>query len=359
MSPLLSPLFSPVRIGRLELRNRVVMAPMTRSRAHRDGVPAELAATYYRQRSGAGLIISEGTAPSALGKGYLHMPGIYTDAQVEGWRRITDAVHAGGGLIALQLMHTGRIAHASLLPGGAAPVAPSAIRAAGSIHTDSGLQPFDLPRALTAAEVPGVVGEYRAAAARALEAGFDGIELHAASGYLPEQFLASGTNMRNDRYGGPVENRCRFIIEVMTAMAEVAGADRLGIKLSPEADFNDIRDERPSETYGHLVRELDRLGLGWLHVVVPSAATMTKAAYHRDFRRAWRGAYLIGGGLDHAAAVAHLTGGDADAVVFGKWFLANPDLPERLRRGAALNEPQRRSFYTQGAEGYVDYPSLT
>ncbi|MBX9596577.1 MAG: alkene reductase [Roseomonas sp.] len=250
-------LSTAVQIGRYTLRNRMVMAPMTRSRANdADGVQSELAVTYYRQRATAGLIVTEGVFPSAMGKGYVRTPGIHTDAQVAAWKLVADAVHAEGGRIFMQLMHTGRISHPSMLPGGALPVAPSAIKPAGQSFTANGMEDFVTPRALETSEVAGIVAEYRLATRRALEAGFDGVELHAASGYLPEQFLSSGSNQRGDQYGGSIPNRARFILEVLDAMIAEAGSDRVGIKISPEMGFNDIKDDSPVETYAYLVRQL-------------------------------------------------------------------------------------------------------
>lgn len=350
----MSQLFTPVHIGRIALPNRLVMAPMTRSRADDSGVPSDLAAAYYGQRAGAGLIITEGVFPTAMGKGYVRTPGIETDAQAALWKTVTEAVHARGGRIFMQLMHCGRISHPSLLPGGAQPVAPSAIRPAGQTWTDSGLQDFVTPRELSLTEIADVLEAYRLATRRALATGFDGVELHAASGYLPEQFLSSGSNHRQDQYGGAVANRARFVLEVLAAMKAEAGGDRVGIKISPEMNFNDISDANPQETYAYLVDHLRGLDLAYLHVALFGA----KVDYHALLRPRFNGAYLVGGGLDQASAEALLAEGRADATVFGGAFLANPDLPERFRRGAMLNVPDKSKFYTPGAEGYTDYPAL-
>ncbi|MEO5932214.1 MAG: zinc-binding dehydrogenase [Duganella sp.] len=348
-------LSTAVKIGPYELRNRMIMAPMTRSRANdADGVQSELAVTYYRQRSSAGLIITEGTFPSAMGKGYLATPGIHSDAQVEAWKCVTDAVHAEGGRIFLQLMHTGRISHPSMLPQGALPVAPSAIKAAGQAYTMSGMADFVTPRALETAEVAGVVDEYRLATRRALEAGFDGVELHAASGYLPEQFLASGTNRRTDQYGGSIPNRARFILEVLQAMIAEAGADRVGIKISPEMGFNDIVDENPVETYTYLVGQLTPLKLAYLHVALFKASF----DYHAALRPLFGGSYLLGGGQGRESGEQRIAAGQADAIVFGSTFLANPDLPRRFELDAPLNTPNPALFYVPGPAGYIDYPAL-
>lgn len=352
----MSLLLTSVRIGRYTLRNRLVMAPMTRSRADDEtGAPTDLVATYYAQRAGAGLIISEGTYPSATGKGYVRTPGIINDAQVAAWRGVADAVHARGGRIFMQLMHSGRISHPSMQPGGWLPVAPSAIKPAGQSWTASGPQDYVLPHALSAEEIAGVVEDYRAATRRALDAGFDGVELHGASGYLPEQFLSSGSNQRTDEYGGSVANRARFVLEVLQAMVEEAGGDRVGLKISPEMNFNDIHDATPQETYTHLVEQLAGLDLAYLHVALFGP---TSVDYHALLRPRFKGAYLIGSGLDQAKAEALLSEGKADAAVFGGAFLANPDLPERFRLGAPLNAPDKDTFYSPGAKGYIDYPAL-
>jgi N-ethylmaleimide reductase len=348
-------LFSSTQIGPYTLRNRFVMAPMTRSRADdATGVPSELAATYYSQRAHAGLIITEGTYPSPSGKGYVRTPGIHSEAQIEAWKAITRAVHAKGGRIFLQLMHTGRISHPSMQPNGATPIAPSAIQAAGKVFTATGPQDFVLPRALTTDEVGEVVNDYRRATRNALEAGFDGVELHAASGYLPEQFLSSSTNQRTDRYGGSLDNRARFILEVLAAMTAEAGSDRIGIKISPEMGFNDISDATPQETYRYLVEQLAPLKLAYLHV----ARNKSAFDYRALLRPLFNGTYLHGGGLNKESAETLLAQDHADAAVFGSLFLANPDLIERFQVDASLNTPDRDTFYAPGPHGYVDYPTM-
>lgn len=350
----MNPLFTPVRIGRITAPNRLVMAPMTRSRADEQGVPGELAVTYYAQRADAGLIITEGTFPSAIGKGYVRTPGMVTDTQAAGWKKVTAAVHARGGHIFLQLMHCGRISHPSLLDG-VTPVAPSAIRPEGQAWTPVGQVDYVTPRALELDEIAGVIDDYRQATRRAIDAGFDGVELHAASGYLPEQFLSSGSNQRQDRYGGSVENRARFVLEVLAAMVAEAGADHVGIKISPEMNFNSITDAAPEETYTYLVDQLRGLGLAYLHVALFGA----KVDYRALLRPRFDGAYLAGGGLSRDSAEALVADGKADATVFGSAFLANPDLPERFRVGATLNAPDRDTFYAPPtAKGYIDYPAL-
>jgi len=348
-------LFTPVRIGRHTLPNRLVMAPMTRSRSDDDGVPSDLVTDYYAQRASAGLIITEGVYPSAMGKGYVRTPGIETDAQVAAWKKVTETLHANGGRIFMQLMHCGRISHPSLLPNGAQPVAPSAIKPAGQSWTASGLQDFVTPRELSLDEIAAVIDDYRLATRRALAAGFDGVELHTASGYLPEQFLSSGSNQRHDQYGGSVANRARFVLDVLAAMVAEAGGNRVGIKISPEMNYNDIVDATPQETYTYLVEQLRGLDLAYLHVALFGA----QVDYHALLRPRFNGAYLIGGGLDQKSAEAALADGRADATVFGGAFLANPDLPERFRQGVALNTPDRNTFFSPGAQGYTDYPFLS
>lgn len=347
-------LLTPVRIGRFGAPNRLVMAPMTRSRADNDGVPSDLTVTYYAQRASAGLIITEGVFPSAMGKGYVHTPGIETAAQVAAWKKVTEAVHARGGRIFMQLMHCGRVSHPSLL-NGATPVAPSAIKPEGQAWTPAGQVDFVTPRELSIAEIAGIVDGYAQATRRAIEAGFDGVELHTASGYLPEQFLSSGSNQRQDAYGGSVENRSRFVLEVLAAMVAQAGADRVGIKISPEMNYNSITDAAPQETYAYLVEQLRGKGLAYLHVALFGA----KFEYHALLRSRFDGAYLIGGGLTQDRAEKLLAEGQADAAVFGSAFLANPDLPERFRVGAALNAPDHNTYFAPPtAQGYTDYPTL-
>jgi N-ethylmaleimide reductase len=319
-----------------------------------DGVPGPLVPEYYAQRASAGLIISEGIYPSAMGKGYVRTPGIHTDAQVEAWRKVTAAVHAREGLIFAQIMHAGRISDPSLLPGHAVPVAPSAIRPEGTTYTDAGMKRHVTPRALEKVEIGHIICEYAEATRRALAAGFDGVELHAASGYLPMQFLSTGSNRRNDEYGGNAENRARFVVEALDAMSAVAGADRVGIKIAPEMAFNDISDTDPEQTYTTLLRLIGDTGLAYLHVT-PYGTTVD---YHALLKPLFRGAYLAGAGLDREKAAQLLAAGGADATVFGTLFVANPDLPERFRRGAPLNVPDTSTFYASGAEGYIDYPTL-
>jgi N-ethylmaleimide reductase len=343
-----------MRLGAVELANHLVMAPMTRSRADANDAPADLTVTYYVQRASAGLIVTEGVFPEAGGKGYVRTPGVETEAQIAGWRAVASAVHAAGGRIFMQLMHAGRISHPLLLLEGRLPVAPSAIRPNGQAWTDQGQKDFVTPHELTTAEIGQIVENYRRATRNALEAGFDGVELHGASGYLPEQFLSSGSNQRTDAYGGSIAHRARFTLEVLAAMIAEAGPGRVGFKISPEMNYNDISDETPQETYAHLVGALNGAAMAYLHV----ALFGTRRDYHALLRPLFNGRYLIGGGLSKASAETLLNEGKADAVVFGSAFLANPDLPERLRLDAPLTEADRATFFTPGATGYIDYPTL-
>ena len=357
-----SPLFSPLRLGAIEVPNRVFMAPLTRNRAHPDGVPSDLAQVYYTQRAGAGLIISEGTQISAVGKGYLDTPGIHDAAQVAAWRPITDAVHKAGGRIFAQIWHVGRISHVSLLPEGAAPVAPSAIRAQSQTFTREGFVPVSEPVELTADGIAATLEDYRTATRLAREAGFDGVEIHAANGYLIDQFLQDKTNRRTDSYGGPVENRIRLLSEVVDAVAESWEPGRVGVRLSPLGQANDIADSDPERLFGAVYRMLSGKGLAYLHVVEamggmersPEARAMIER-----LRSAYDGVYVANGGMDADAAAAAIAAGEVDAVAWGRAFIANPDLPERFRTAAALNEPDRATFYGGGAKGYVDYPALS
>ena len=349
-------LFDPVRLGALELANRIVMAPMTRSRAGPGDVPTSLALEYYRQRATAGLIVTEGTQPSANGKGYCRTPGIHSEAQIEGWRAITDAVHGVGARIVLQLMHCGRIASHHNKDLAAVSVAPSAIRAAGTMFTDTaGAVEFDVPHALDLDEIAGVVDEYRVATRNAALAGFDGVELHCASGYLPEQFLSSNSNRRTDAYGGSAANRARFAIEALTAMSAVSGAERVGLRIAPGNGFNDIADEDPHETFATLLDGVRPLGLAYLHLVhlrSPRVDGLELA------RRHFRGALIINESLTLDLAQHYIGEGIADAASFARWFIANPDLVRRLREGRDIAPFDRRTLYTAGREGYADYPPL-
>ncbi len=354
-------IFSPFTLGPLTLPNRIVMAPMTRDRAGPGHAPVEMNATYYAQRASAGLIVSEATQVSPQGVGYPGTPGIHSPEQVAGWKLVTDAVHKAKGRIFLQLWHVGRISHPSLQPGGALPVAPSAIAPAGEAMTYDGMKPFVTPRALETAEISGVVEDFRRGARNATEAGFDGVELHGANGYLIDQFLRDGSNKRSDRYGGSALNRARLLVEVTEAITGEWGADRVGVRLSPTAPFNDMADSHPAATFSAAVDELNRFGLAYLHIVEPIAGDPIAAGATPDirfFRKIWRGALIGNKGYDLARANAAIRDGAADLVSFAALFLANPDLPERFRRGGPFNPPDRKTFYGGSASGYTDYPAI-
>ncbi len=353
-------LLAPASLGGLQLANRVVMAPLTRNRAGADGVPQDINAAYYAQRASAGLIITEGSPVSAQGVGYPGTPGIFTDDQVAGWKRVTDAVHGRGGHIFLQLWHVGRISHPSLQPAGAVPVAPSAVRPTGEAFTEDGLLPFVRPHALEADELPGIVAQHAEAAAKAKKAGFDGVEIHAANGYLLDQFLRDGTNQRRDAYGGSVENRARLLLEVTAAVTNVFPADRVGVRLSPINSFNDIGDSDPEATFAFVANALNRFSLAYLHVVeadfAGSAANLSFDK--RKIRAAFDGAYIANGGYTRDRAADAIASGAADFVSFGAPYVANPDLVERFAADAPLKTPDPETFYGGDAHGYTDYPTL-
>ena len=350
-------LFAPVRLGPYDLRNRMVMAPMTRNRAGVGNVPHELNAVYYGQRASAGLIVSEASQVSPQGVGYPGTPGIHSREQVEGWKLVTKAVHERGGRIFLQLWHVGRISHPSLQPDGELPVAPSSIRPTGDAFTATGLQPFVTPRALETHEISGIVEQYRRGAINALAAGFDGVEIHAANGYLIDQFLRDGANRRTDRYGGPLENRMRLLQEVTGVAVDVWGGNRVGVRLSPVSPFNDMIDSNPQHTFEHAVAALNRFGLAYAHVVETGIETQPRFDF-ASLRKAFRGAYIANAGYTKERAHAALADNDADLVSFGVLFLANPDLPVRFGRGAPLNTPDQSAFYGGSEKGYTDYPFL-
>ena len=355
-------LFEAVRLGPLTLANRIVMAPLTRSRAGAGGVQSELNARYYAQRASAGLIISEATNISPQGRGYAMTPGIFTDAQVAGWRIVTDAVHHFGGRIFCQLWHVGRISHPDLQIGGVLPVAPSAIRPNGKAFTEAGLQTIPTPRALRTDEMPGIVADYAHAAGCAKRAGFDGVEIHAANGYLIDQFLRTGTNHRTDEYGGSVENRVRLLVEVAEAVTTVWGADRTGVRFGPTSSANDISDADPQTTFGRAVAEMDRIGLAYIHVIEGQTQGPRDSIPGFDFaalKRAFRGLYMSNNGLDFEMAVRARHENAADLFCFGRPYLSNPDLVERFRTGAPLApEAPKPVWYGGGEHGYTDYPRL-
>ncbi len=351
----MSPLFSPIRVGRYTLANRLVMAPMTRSRAEVDGTPKASAATYYAQRASIGLIVTEGTQPSDDGQGYLTTPGIYTDAHVAGWRVISTAVHAEGGHLFIQLMHAGRMSHPDNTPHHRQAVAPSAIAPGTGMFTIKGMQDIPVPRALATAEVRQTIQDFRLAARRAIEAGADGVEIHGANAYLIQQFLASSANTRTDDYGGSIENRARFAIEVAAAIADEIGPDRTGMRLSPGTTMWGIDEGSDGpDLYRHLVAELDKLGLAYLHVMHQGDEPLLA-----DMRKLWKGMLILNRpGRSRDQVGADLASGLADLEAYGQMVLANPDLVDRLKSNAALNAADRNTFFGGGDQGYVDYLSL-
>jgi N-ethylmaleimide reductase len=350
-------LFSSYVAGDLTLPNRIVLAPMTRSRALDGNVPNPLAATYYAQRASAGLLITEGTQVSPQGVGYIRTPGIHAPVQLAGWKTITDAVHAAGGRIFAQLWHVGRVSHPDFHDG-QLPVAPSAVRADGEAFTAAGRRPLPTPRALTLEEIPGVIDQFRAAAENARAAGFDGVELHGANGYLLDQFLRDGSNVRTDAYGGSVAHRSRFPLEVVDAVVDVWGPSRVGYKIAPVFSMLGMSDSDPIATFSHLAEALSRRGLLYLHVAEPIAGPQAVSGAPRVtplLRRLFEGTVIVNGGYDRASGEAAVAAGEADLVAYGVPFLANPDLPERFRRNAPLNAPDMATFYMGEEKGYIDY----
>lgn len=355
-------LFQPTRIGDIDIRNRVVMAPLTRSRADEalgDVPGSDMNIDYYRQRSDAGLIISEGTQISPTGKGYMATPGIYSEAQVQGWTRITQAVHEAGSKIIAQIWHVGRITHPDLT-GGAQPIAPSAVQPQAVAYTRNGKVNIPTPHALTTDEIKDVVQQFRQAAANAIRAGFDGVEIHGANGYLVDQFIRDGANHRTDIYGGSVENRCRFALEVVDACIAEIGAGRVGIRLSPVSPFNDLSDSNPQAVFGHLIEQLNQRGVAFVHFI-EGATGGDRHAPGFDYawaRKTFKGFYIANNGYTRQTAMQAVDNGHADAVAFGRLFIANPDLVTRLQQDAPLNAPNPATFYTPGPAGYTDYPTL-
>jgi N-ethylmaleimide reductase len=345
-------LFDPLRVGQIELDNRIVMAPMTRSRANDEGVQPAYAAEYYRQRASAGLIITEATNISPMAKGYIRTPGIYTNTQIESWRPVTQAVHARGGKIFLQVFHTGRIALPDFLPDHTVPVAPSAVRAKGQNYTDEGMKEFVTPREITKEEIAATVKDFATGARNALAADFDGVELHSASGYLVQQFLTTNVNLRTDEYGGSIENRTRFLFEVLEAMTNEVGAQRLGVKFSPQIVFNDIEERDADEVYPYILERLNEKPLAYVHV-----ADGTGTGWHAKLRPLYKGLYFANAGFTRENGARLLEQNGADAIVYGTKYLANPDLVERFKHDASLNEPDRATFYSPGEKGYTDYPT--
>ena len=365
----LSALFSPLRIGPYQLAHRLAMAPLTRMRAEKPSLaPRPLNVEYYAQRATpGGLIIAEASPVMATGFGSPGVPGIYSEPQIEGWREVVDAVHARGGVIFLQLWHVGRVSHSSFQPGGVLPVAPSAVAIPSDLKTgtaDGKVTTYETPRALEIGEIPGIVDAYRQGAINALKAGFDGVEIHGANGYLIEQFLQSHTNLRTDRYGGSIENRTRFLMEVTQAVVEVWGADRVGVRLSPYGIANGSGEPDPMPLYTHVVQSLNPLGLAYLHFIEPRSSGAGRAEVNWQnvpsamvlFRPIWNGVLITAGGFTGETANAAIAAGHADAVAFGRIFISNPDLPRRLREGFPLTPYNRATFYGGDVAGYTDYP---
>lgn len=353
-------LFSPAQFGGIELANRIVMSSLTRNRAGAGNVPTLLVAEYYRQRASAGLILTEASPICPEAHGYPRTPGIHSEAQIAGWKLVTDAVHQAGGKIALQLWHVGRISHPDLQPGGQLPVAPSALRAAGQTFTGQGMKDFVTPRALDIGELPGLVKTYAQAARNAVAAGFDGVEVHAGNGYLLDQFLRSSTNLRTDAYGGSIENRSRLLLEVIDAVAGAIGNQCVGLRLSPVTPFNDISDAAPQATFDYVVQQLNSRRLAFLDILQGAGGAPREQWAPFDYdrlRNLYEGNLILNNGYDFASAQAALGAGQADAIAFGRLLLANPDLIERFRQGAPLNQPDYDKLYMGEEKGYTDYPT--
>jgi N-ethylmaleimide reductase len=353
-------LFQPFQLGDLPLPNRMVMAPLTRNRATEGDVARDITSTYYTQRASAGLLISEGSQISHQGQGYLRTPGIYTPEQVAGWRKVTDEVHKAGGRIFIQLWHVGRVSHTSLQPNAGAPVGPSPLRANTKTYLQEGFADVSAPRALELSEIPGILRDYEQAARNAKQAGFDGVEIHAANGYLLDQFMKDGSNKRTDAYGGSIENRARLTIQAAEAVLKIWDKGRVGIRLSP-AQVNDAADSNPQSLFSYVVEKLDDLGLGYIHMIEGATQGYRNAVDgdYEGLRRSFRGAYIANNGYNRDMAADAVSNGRADLVAFGRLFISNPDLVERFRLNATLNEPDRATFYGGGTIGYTDYPSLS
>lgn len=347
-------LLSPIKVGNMMLKNKVVMAPLTRSRADESDIPSDIMAEYYSQRSSAGLIITEASQVSNQGKGYPRTPGIFTKEQIEGWKKITAAVHKEDGKIFLQIWHVGRLSHRDAQLSGALPVAPSAIKPDGNIFTVTGLKELEQPRALELSEIAGIVNDFRQAAVNANEAGFDGVEIHAANGYLIEQFLKDGTNQRDDQYGGSAENRVLFLKEVVNAVVDELGAERVGVRVSPIFDGFSMSDSNPEETYDAVINVLNSYNLAYLHVMQLGEGSFDFV----NLKNKYNGLYIANGGYDAESAELSIQNDHSDLVSFGSKFLANPDLIERFKTNADLNEPDSQTFYQGGEKGYIDYPTL-
>lgn len=358
----MSSLFNPVMMGSVELKNRVLMAPLTRNRAHDDtDIPHDLAIEYYSQRASAGLIIAEGTQISKLGKGYIKTPGIYSAEQVDKWKEITDAVHKQGGKIFLQLWHVGRISHTSVLPENEKPLAPSALRAEAQTFVNGKMVDVSEPREMTTDDIDELISQYKTAAINADKAGFDGVEIHAANGYLLNQFICDSSNHRTDNYGGSIGNRIRIVNQVIEAVLEVLEPGKVGIRLSPTGQFNDVNDSDPLKTYTAVINNLNHYKLAYVHIVerFPGVEVSNKDLHIlKTLIAQWEGFYIANGDYNSITAQDAIESGRADAVAFGRQYIANPDLMERLKLGAALNTPDQNTFYGGGAEGYTDYPFM-
>lgn len=357
----LKALFEPLRLGAITVPHRIFMAPLTRNRAHPDGTPHENAIEYYRQRATAGLIISEASQVSPMGKGYIDTPGIHDDRFIEPWQKITDAVHDAGGRMFLQLWHVGRISHTALLPGGCKPFAPSAIRAKAKAFTREGFENTSEPIAMSLEQINMTIDEFISGARRAKQAGFDGVEIHAANGYMIDQFIRTRTNQRDDDYGGSLDNRLRFVREIVAGVANEIGADRTAIRLSPTGTFGDIADDNPAETFGTLVEGLNDQNLAYLHVIEKFADDMTPENQRilDHVRGKWTGIFIANGDYDAKAGAQAIACGHAHAIAYGRPYIANPDLPERFAAGADLNPPDQHSFYGGTQKGYTDYPFMS
>lgn len=355
-----SKLLEPFKLGPITLPNRLVMAPLTRNRAVEGLVPSPLAVEYYAQRASAGLLITEASQVSQQGQGYQDTPGIYSREQVAGWRKVTDRVHARGGRIFVQLWHVGRVSHTSLQPNGGNPVAPSAIRAKGKTFVGGAFTDISEPRALELSEIPAIIDSFKRGAANAVAAGFDGVEIHGANGYLLDQFAKDGVNKRTDAYGGSIQNRARLMLEVAKAVAAEVGTERTGIRISPVTPANDISDSNPQPLFDHIVDHLNALKLAYIHVIEGATGGARDIAPfdYGSLRKRFKGAYVANNGYDFELGNKVLAANQADLIAFGKLFIANPDLVERLRRGAPLNAPDKATFYGGSAKGYTDYPTL-
>lgn len=357
-------LLSPATLGDLELANRMILAPLTRSRAGRDFVPQAMNVTYYAQRASAGLIITEATQVSRNGLGYANTPGIYTQEQIEGWKKITEAVHNEGGKIFLQLWHAGRVAHPDLLEAGDIPVAPSPIAADYLADLPNGQFPHVMPRELKLEEISLIIEQFRQGAKNAKDAGFDGVEIHAGNGYLPDEFLQDNSNHRTDKYGGNLENRARLLLEITQAAIDIWGQEKVGVRLSPSSTFNDMHDSNPAATFSYVAQKLDQMGIGYLHIVEPRIkGNVTieddgKGLGAKFFRPIFHGTIITAGGYTRDTGEQVIQDNTADFVAYGRLFLANPDLPERFALNAELNKYDRNTFYSSGQEGYIDYPNL-